>query len=235
MVLEDAPAFNAGVGACLTARGTVELDASIMDGRFLQGGGVGAVSTVANPVLLAREVLEDGRHVLLVGKGAEEFAIERGIAAVDQRCFITDRQLGRWSGGRSSIPGTVGAAAVDLEGHTAAATSTGGVMFKLPGRVGDSAVIGAGTYADDRAGASSATGPGELILIAGLAKTAVDLLRDGLDPTTAALRALRTLRERHTGDVGIIVVDRFGRVGQACDGPYMPTSNRTGVRPEGCK
>jgi beta-aspartyl-peptidase (threonine type) len=187
------------------------------------------VSTVANPVLLAREVLKDGRHVLLVGKGAEEFAVTCGLPAVEQKYFITDRQLRKWRGGRGSTPGTVGAAAVDIGGHTAAATSTGGVMFKLPGRVGDSAVVGAGTYADDRAGAASATGPGELILTHGLAKAAVDLLRDGTEPSTAARQALRRLRERHTADVGIILVDRFGRVGLACDAPYMSTSSRTGT------
>jgi L-asparaginase / beta-aspartyl-peptidase len=230
-ILEDAPVFNAGVGACLTAQGTVELDASIMDGRPLSGGGVGAVSTVANPVLLAREVLEDGRHVLLVGKGAEEFAVGRGLGAVEQTHFVTDRQLERWRGGRDSTPGTVGAAAVDRAGHTAAATSTGGIMFKLPGRVGDSAVVGAGTYADDRAGAASATGSGEAILLAGLAKAAVDLLRHGMEPSAAARYALRQLRERSEAQVGIVLVDRFGRVGQASQAPYMPTSSRTGLLP----
>lgn len=228
VILEDSPHFNAGVGACLTARGTVELDASIMDGHSHWAGGVGAVSTVANPILLARELLKDGRHALLVGTGAEEFAVGRGLPAVEQKYFITDRQLRRWRGGHRSTPETVGAVAVDVHGHTAAATSTGGVMFKLPGRVGDSAVAGAGTYADDRAGAASATGPGELILMSGLAKEAVDLLRDGTDPATAARHSLRRLRERHTGDVGIILVDRFGRVGVACDAPYMPTSRRAG-------
>jgi beta-aspartyl-peptidase (threonine type) len=228
-ILEDIPVFNAGVGACLTAQGTVELDASVMDGRSLLGGGVGAVSTVANPVLLAREVLRDGRHVLLVGKGAEEFAVVRGLPAVQQTYFITDRQLRRWRDGRGSTPGTVGAVAVDRAGHTAAATSTGGIMFKLPGRIGDSAVVGAGTYADDRAGAASATGSGEAILMAGLAKAAVDLLRDGMEPSTAARHALRRLRERSEAAVGIILVDRFGRVGRASQAAYMPTSSRTGL------
>lgn len=225
-ILEDDPCFNAGVGGCLTAQGTVELDASVMDGSLLLAGGVGAVSTVANPILLAREVLRDGRHALLVGAGAEAFALGCGLPAVGQEHFITERQLRRWREGGSSTPGTVGAVAVDAQGHTAAATSTGGVMFKLPGRVGDSAVAGAGTYADDRAGAASATGPGEVILMMGLAKAAVDRLRDGTEPATAARHALRSLRERHRGDVGIILVDRFGRVGLACDAPHMPTSQR---------
>jgi beta-aspartyl-peptidase (threonine type) len=228
-ILENDPVFNAGVGACLTSRGTVELDASVMDGRSLSGAGVGAVSTVANPVLLAREALKDGRHVLLVGKGAEALAVEWGLPTVAQEYFITERQLRRWRDRGASPPGTVGAVAVDVAGHTAAATSTGGILFKLPGRVGDSAVIGAGTYADDRAGAASATGPGEAILMAGLAKTAVDLLRYGVEPATAARHALRLLRERHAADAGIILVDRFGRVGVACQAPYMPVSSRAGL------
>lgn len=232
-ILEDASIFNAGVGACLTVRGTVELDASVMDGRSLSGAGVGAVSTVANPVLLAREVLDDGRHVLLVGKGAEQFAIERGLPVVEQEYFMTERQLRRWRSRRGSTPGTVGAVAVDRGGHTAAATSTGGIMFKLPGRVGDSAIVGAGTYADDRAGAASATGSGEAILTSGLAKGAVDLLRSGVDPSMAARQALRMLRERHAAEAGIILVDRFGRVGLAWEAPSMPTSVRTDVRAAG--
>lgn len=232
-ILEDAPVFNAGIGASLTARGTVELDASIMDGSSLSGGGVGAVSRIANPILLARELLREGRHVLMVGRGAEEFALECGLPAVEQEYFITDRQLRRWRAGSGSSPGTVGAAAVDRQGHTAAATSTGGIMFKLPGRVGDSAVVGAGTYADDRAGAASATGSGEAILLTGLARAAVDLLREGAEPSVAARRALRLLRERHAVDVGIILVDRFGRVGSACHAAYMPVSSRTGLRATG--
>ncbi|OFV89812.1 MAG: hypothetical protein A3J75_03575, partial [Acidobacteria bacterium RBG_16_68_9] len=169
-VLENDPHFNAGVGSCLTATGTVEMDASVMDGSRLVGGAVGAVSTVVNPVRLARAVMDDGRHVLLVGGGAEPFARAHGLPTTSPEQFITERQRRRWSAGAGEGPGTVGAVAVDATGHVAAATSTGGLTHKLPGRVGDSALIGAGTYADDRAGAASATGHGEAIILTGLAK-----------------------------------------------------------------
>src|SRR6266436_6105474 len=156
--LEDHPRFNAGRGSVLTSAGTVEMDASIMDGDRLQCGAVGAVSRVANPIALARRVLDDGRHVLLVSEGAESFARSAGFVLCAPEDLITDRQRRR----RDAVSpialdvearGTVGAVAIDRHGAAAAATSTGGTWGKRPGRVGDSALIGSGTYADSALGA----------------------------------------------------------------------------------
>jgi L-asparaginase / beta-aspartyl-peptidase len=220
--MEDAPVFNAGVGSCLTEDGRVEMDASVMDGEPPIGAGVGVVTTVRNPVQLARALLRDGRHVLLAGAGAEAFARLCGVATASPDSFITARQRQRWQQRIAGDGGTVGAVAVDADGHTAAATSTGGLLGKLPGRIGDSAILGAGTYADDRAGAASATGQGEAIIIAGLAKAAVDGLRAGRHPATVAATVVRELYERGGASVGIIVVDRFGRLGAAHSAERMP-------------
>jgi beta-aspartyl-peptidase (threonine type) len=224
--LEDHPLFNAGVGSSLTAAGTVEMDASIMDGFRLTAGAAGAVTTICNPVRLARAILDDGRHVLLVGSGAETFARSRGIATAPPDHFVTRLQRARWKAGGGREGGTVGAVALDVHGHVAAATSTGGLMGKLPGRVGDSAIVGAGTYADDRAGAASATGHGEAIMLAGLAKTAVDLLRDGTHPQRVAARVVGDI-PASTASAGVILVDRFGRAGAARNTPSMITGWRT--------
>ena len=226
-VLEDHPLFNAGVGACLTSAGTVELDASIMDGRRLQAGGVGAVSTVVNPIRLAQAVMDDGRHVLLVGAGAEAFAAARNVPLTTPAYFITARQRHRWETAAQDHTGTVGAVAVDRHGTVAAATSTGGLMHKMPGRVGDSAVIGAGTYADNAAGAASATGHGEAILRAGLAKAAVDALRGGAHPSSVAVALIDALTQGLGASAGLILVDRFGRLGWAKNTPQMMTAIRS--------
>jgi L-asparaginase / beta-aspartyl-peptidase len=224
--LEDDPTFNAGVGSCLTADGTVEMDASVMDGARQTGAGVGVVITVRNPIQLAHALLLDGRHVLLAGEGAEAFARRAGLPTAPRESFITDRQRRRWQAQRPPDGGTVGAVARDVAGHVAAATSTGGITGKLPGRIGDSAILGAGTYADDRAGAASATGDGEAIIIAGLAKAAVDAMRGGRDPAVVADMVVRALSERSAAAVGIIVVDRFGRVGAAHCAERMVTGSR---------
>jgi beta-aspartyl-peptidase (threonine type) len=220
--LEDAPAFNAGVGSCLTSDGTVEMDASVMQGAGRRAGAAAVVRGVCHPVHLARAVMEDGRHVLLTGAPAEAFAQARGLARCDPAALVTDRQLQRWRQRRhAGNTGTVGATAVDRAGHVAAATSTGGIFFKLPGRVGDSAIIGAGTYADDALGAASATGDGEAIMRAVLTKYAVDALRDGSHPATVAQRAIRYLTRQAAGSGGIIIVDPLGRFGYACSTPHM--------------
>jgi len=231
-VLEDHPLFNAGVGSCLTESGTVEMDASIMDGTRLRAGAVGAVSSVVNPIRLARAILDHGQHVLLVGAGAERFAREAGLPTAPPAYFITRRQQERTRAKQAQEPGTVGAVAVDIAGRVAAATSTGGVARKLAGRVGDSAIIGAGTYADDTAGAASATGLGEAILIMGLAKTAVDRLRGGPEPASVARHGIDELTARLHADAGIIVVDRFGRVGWAWNTEHMLVGYRTSRQSE---
>ena len=168
--LEDHPCFNAGHGAALTRDGAAELDAAIMDGRHLRAGAVACVRHVKNPVDLARRVMEKSRHVLLVGAGAEEFALEESLVLVPNHYFRTAERLEQLEseqrGERVSdlVPpapqGTVGAVALDANGNLAAATSTGGMTNKRPGRVGDSPIIGAGTYAKNGVCAVSATGHG---------------------------------------------------------------------------
>lgn len=219
--LENDPAFNAGIGACLTEDGTVELDASLMEGTTFGAGAVGVVRTVRNPILLAKAVMESHRHVFLVGEGAERFARDHGFPSVQQGELITPRQRQRWQQSRQDSPGTVGAVACDRQGHLAAATSTGGMANKISGRIGDSAIIGAGTYADDALGAGSATGKGESIIRTTLTRTAVEWLRDGRDPARAARRAIELLEKRSQSEAGLILIDSLGRVGYAHNAPTM--------------
>jgi beta-aspartyl-peptidase (threonine type) len=221
-MLEDDPHFNAGFGSCLTASGTVEMDAAVMDGAGLRAGAVAVVRTVCNPVRLARAILVNGRHVMLAGPEAETFAQARGLKSCRPEDLVTPAQRQRWQQGYGETStGTVGAAAVDRDGHTAAATSTGGIFYKLPGRVGDSAVIGAGTYADDARGAASATGYGEAIIRAVLAKSVLDRLFDGSEPERAARSGIDQLAHRTAGAAGIIVVDPLGRLGYAYNTEHM--------------
>jgi len=226
--MEDDPRFNAGYGSVLTEAGTVECDASIMEGARLAAGAVGAVTGVPNAVTLARRVLEDGRNVLLVGEGAVAFARERGVALCDPAALVTERQRDRLRerlARREPAPaagGTVGAVAIDRRGTIAAATSTGGMIGKRPGRVGDSGQIGAGTYADNRLGGVSTTGDGEAFIRTALAKTAVDILKDLDDPELAAQVAMDILREDGRGVGGLILIDWRGRIGFACSTPFMP-------------
>jgi beta-aspartyl-peptidase (threonine type) len=225
-VLEDDPRFNAGTGSALTVDGEVECDASVMcgDGR---AGAVGALADVKNPIRLARLVMEKTPHVLLVGAGAAAFAVECGLTPLAPGALVTQRMRGKWRAAVARAAaavfgsgGTVGCVARDAGGCVAAATSTGGMMLKRRGRVGDSAVIGAGTYADDGAGAVSCTGHGEAFIKAAAAKQAVEALRAGRSPTEAARELLPAVR-RHGGSGGLICVDAAGRVGFAFDTPRM--------------
>jgi len=221
-ILEDDPGTNAGTGSCLTAAGDVELDASIMDGASLRCGAVAVVKDVQNPVTLARRVMERSEHVLLAGPGASEFAREVGIPAIPNQRLVTPAQRARWAGAvRGSGHGTVGAVARDSAGHVAAATSTGGMAMKRPGRVGDTPIIGAGTYADDRLAAVSCTGHGERFIQMTMARLACDLVGRGLDPMAAAREALRLLGERVGGEGGLIVVGPSGAPGFAFNTPAM--------------
>jgi beta-aspartyl-peptidase (threonine type) len=226
VVLEDDPAFNAGLGSVLTEEGTIEMDASVMDGEALRAGAVGATRGVANPVQVARAVLDEAREVLLVGDVGSALARRHGLRLVDDDALVTPAARERWRRRRAGSGNTVGAVAVDARGHVAAATSTGGVAGKRRGRVGDSAVIGAGTYADDRIGAVSATGPGEAIIRLGLARLTLAHVADGMTPQDAAARAVAELAARTGAAAGLIVLTPAGVAGVACTTPAMPTARR---------
>jgi beta-aspartyl-peptidase (threonine type) len=220
-ILEDNPYFNAGTGACLNADGRIELDAAIMEGTLLRAGAVAALPPFTNPIAVARRVLNEGGHVLYAGEGAERFALARGFARAADDALITDMARARWeqvrSGGAADgwASGTVGAVARDRHGTVVAATSTGGRINKQPGRVGDSPILGAGTYADDQAGACSNTGDGEAVMRLCLAKSACEWMRVGMHPVDAARAAVRMMLVRTGGTGGIILVDRTGRLGFA--------------------
>ena len=226
-VLEDDPHFNAGKGSVFTSAGTNEMDAAIMNGETLSAGAVACVKHVRNPIVLARAVMEKSKHVMMVGGGAEEFAKDNGIGLVDAKYFFTQR---RWEelqkkkaeqagadGGEKFITdadghGTVGAVARDSQGNLAAATSTGGTTNKLPGRVGDSPVIGAGTYASNATCAVSCTGDGEFFIEATVAQQVSALMElRGMPLAEAAERALAD-SQKLGGTGGLIAVDKNGNV-----------------------
>lgn len=243
--LEDNPEYNAGTGACLDRNGNIELDAGMMDGRTLQVGAIAGVERIKNPISLARKVLES-EHVLLIGRGAEQFAWEQGIEQCTSEDLVTERQLQIWQAARDAEEprhyrrqvgvsgslaqqekeagtekhGTVGAVALDMSGALAAATSTGGIRDKYPGRVGDVPLVGCGFYADEEA-AISCTGHGEDFVRLLIAKRAYDFVAGGQAAREAALSAIAVLGARATGTGGLIVVDRKGEVGFAWNSPTM--------------
>ena len=219
--LEDEPSLNAGVGACLNMAGEPELDAGVMDGATLRAAGVGAVRDVRHPVDLALRVMEDGRHVLLVAEGASLFARASGLETCDPSTFVTER---RRAGLTEALSDTVGAVALDAAGHIAVAVSTGGTAGKLPGRVGDSPVPGAGYYADDARGAACGTGRGEDFLRLSICRQAVMLL-EGASAQEAAEETIRRLTAAG-GRGGVILVDRRGGVGAAFNTQAMPWAHR---------
>jgi beta-aspartyl-peptidase (threonine type) len=217
--LEDHPRFNAGRGSALTSAGTVETDASIMEGDRLRNGAVAAVSGVRNPITLARRILEDGRHCFFAGPGATARAQALGVPLCDPAELVTEHQRRRLAALQA---GTVGAVALDRFGTIAAATSTGGTSGKLPGRVGDSALIGCGTYAESTLGGVSCTGDGEAIIRVTLARRALDILKSVGEPGHACEVALSVLVEEGHGQGGLILVDWRGRVGWARSTALMP-------------
>jgi beta-aspartyl-peptidase (threonine type) len=217
VVLEDNPLFNAGTGSTLNRLGQVEMDAAIMEGQSLRAGSVAAVSGIKNPIKLARRIMEDGRHVMLAGEGALLFARQIGFPECPSESLIVDHRRKSWE----DKHGTVGCVAVDSDGQLAVATSTGGIFDKLPGRVGDSPLIGCGTYADGY-GAASCTGDGEAIIRVVLAKSAVDLLKAGADPQTAVEEAVALLAARTGGTGGLILIDSQGKIGYARNTTHMP-------------
>jgi L-asparaginase / beta-aspartyl-peptidase len=217
VTLEDNPLFNAGTGSTLNRLGEVEMDAAIMEGQSLRAGSVAAVSRIKNPVKLARRIMEDGRHVMLAGEGALLFARRIGFPECPSESLIVDHRRKSWQ----DKHGTVGCVAVDSVGQLAVATSTGGIFDKLPGRVGDSPLIGCGTYADGY-GAASCTGDGEAIIRVVLAKSAVDLLKAGADPQAAVEEAVALLAAKTGGTGGLILIDSQGKIGYARNTTHMP-------------
>jgi beta-aspartyl-peptidase (threonine type) len=222
--LEDNPLFNAGTGSTLNTLGKVEMDAAIMEGDSLRAGAVAAVSGIKNPIKLARRVLEDGRHVMLAGDGALLFAREIRFPECSPESLVVERERTRWE----SKHGTVGCVAFDTNGRLAVATSTGGIFKKLPGRVGDSPLIGCGTYANDF-GAVSCTGHGEAIIRVVLAKATVDMLSSGAHSQSAARQAIELLAGKTQSSGGLILVDRHGRIGYARNTMHMPVCAITGT------
>ncbi|WP_374528359.1 isoaspartyl peptidase/L-asparaginase family protein [Novosphingobium sp.] len=230
VTLEDDPHFNAGKGAVFTWEGRNELDSAIMDGRTRAAGAVAGVTIVKNPVKLARAVMEKSPHVMLAREGAEQFARENGLEIVDPKYFYTSerwQQLQEVKSGKLSWfdvdrkYGTVGAVAVDSEGHVAAATSTGGLTGKRWGRIGDSPVIGAGTYADDRACAVSATGSGEFFIREGVAHEICARLRFTKENAQTAADAVMAETGALGGDGGVIVVTPDGQAVFSFNTPGM--------------
>lgn len=227
--LEDNPEYNAGTGACLNSDGNIELDAGMMDGANLQVGAIADIERIKNPISLARRVLESP-HVLLVGRGAEQFAREQGIEQCALVELVTDRQYALWREERARRKsgaaangigedeqdkhGTVGAVALAMSGALAAATSTGGIHNKYPGRVGDSPLVGCGFYADENA-AVSCTGDGEDFVRLMIARRAADAVANGSHAREAAQSAIAFLGAKATGMGGLIVVDFHGDVGFA--------------------
>ena len=232
MLLENDPLFNAGRGSVLNEDGDVEMDAAIMNGSDLRAGSVAGVRFIRNPIHLARLVIENSDHVMLMGAGAQKFAKLHKVAHETMDYFITDKRTKQWEEAKEkdvtvidldsidqeTMPredpkkyGTVGAVALDQAGNLAAATSTGGIVNKHFGRIGDSPIIGAGVYADNQTCAVSASGYGEQFIRIALSKTISDLIAyKGLDATDAANEGIRELIVKVRGVGGVIVVDKDG-------------------------
>jgi beta-aspartyl-peptidase (threonine type) len=227
-MLEESPCFNAGRGSVLTEQGEVELDAAIMDGRDRSAGAVAGIKTTRAPISLARRLMEHGPHVFLTGEAADRFAASVGIEQVANHFFILPerrRQLDEaLAAGSAADPikyGTIGAVAVDMHGNVAAATSTGGITAKKWGRVGDSPLIGAGTYADDRAAAVSATGSGEYFIRAVAAHQLAELVRIGGQSLQQALDAVLADIAALGGKGGLIAVAPDGEAALGFTTPAM--------------
>ncbi|GEP44836.1 isoaspartyl peptidase/L-asparaginase family protein [Brevifollis gellanilyticus] len=233
IILEDSPLFNAGRGSVLTAAGTVEMDASIMDGRTLQAGAVAGITTVRNPILLANVVMTKTPHVLMIGAGAEALAREHALKTEAPEWFITPKQMEklRRAQKKSAVTlspediwmrvGTVGAVALDKEGHLAAGTSTGGLTNKKAGRVGDSPIIGAGTYAEDGVCAVSGTGHGEFFIRNVVGHDVAARMKYGKATLVEAADAVIARLSEQKGVGGIIAIDAQGRVHAPFNTPGM--------------
>jgi beta-aspartyl-peptidase (threonine type) len=232
-ILEDDQNFGAGYGSSLTTEGHVEMDSMIMDGSKLGLGAVASVRRVKNPITLARAVMEKTRHTMLVGEGATRFAQQVGVQMVEKdEDMVSPMAVEEWKSfkarGEGALRGffhgeghdTVGCIAIDQRGRIAVGSSTGGVPFKMPGRVGDSPLIGCGGFADENSGIST-TGHGESIMRVVLAKEVASLIDSGLHPNEACKRALQTMKRKVNGLGGAISLDKAGRIGFAFTTPRM--------------
>jgi beta-aspartyl-peptidase (threonine type) len=225
--LEDDPSFNAGTGGSLTSEAHLEFDAAVMDGSDLGAGAVCALPPFEHPVAVARAVLAEGQYVMYAGEGAARLAERAGFARADEAAMITEAARGRLQRARAAgaaqhwAGDTVGAVAADAAGNLAAATSTGGSVGKHPGRVGDSPIIGVGTYADNAAGAASATGNGEAIMRVALCSRTLELLRAGGEPEAVVCRAIAEMKQRVGGSGGLILLAPGGRMALARNTPTM--------------
>jgi beta-aspartyl-peptidase (threonine type) len=236
-ILEDCPVLDAGRGSYLNRQGQVEMDAIIMDGRTLSLGAVGAVQRVRHPISLARRVLAESGHNFLVAHGAEAFADAIQFPRCEVSELLVGEELERYKAiqanpdydleamftGEGNM-GTVGAVALDAAGNVAAATSTGGTRMKLPGRIGDSPLVGSGAYADNWHGGASATGYGEDLMKVVISKSVCDYVASGLSAELACHVAIQLLTERVDGRGGVIAVDARGRVGHAHNTAAMPVA-----------
>jgi len=230
-IMEDSPLFNAGKGAVLTEKGVAELDASIMDGKTLKAGAVAGIKHVKNPITLARLVMDKSPHVMMIGEGAEEFAKENNMEMVENNYFITPERWRQYQKMKEAQDkkqkeekhGTVGCVALDKNGNLAAGTSTGGMMMKKFGRVGDSPIIGAGTFADNNTCAVSGTGYGEYFIRLGVARDISDLMAyKNLSLSEAANEVIMKKLPQLGGDGGIIAIDKNGNIAMPfnTDGMY---------------
>ncbi|MDZ8186299.1 MAG: isoaspartyl peptidase/L-asparaginase family protein [Nostoc sp. ChiSLP02] len=226
-VLEADPTFNAGLGATLNSDGEVELDAAIMEGS-LSWGAIAAAQGIRHPISVARKIMDD-KPRLLVARGAERFAVDCKAEMCRKEDLVAEEQWQQWKEDRGVLdrPNTIGCVALDASGILAAGTSTGGTTNQQAGRVGDSAVVGCGLYADNKVGACSTTGDGESIIPVVLAKTAIDFLSEDRHPNEAAQMAIDALVSKVKGEAGCILIDRQGRVGWAYNSSHMAVAYMT--------
>ncbi len=235
MVMENSPLFNAGKGAVFTAEGINEMDASIMEGKFHKAGAITGVQHIKNPILGARAVMEETNHVLLTGEGAEELAQDVGLEMVDSSYFFTESRWNSYLEAKDKIDkhGTVGAVALDKHGNLAAATSTGGMTYKMKGRVGDSPIIGAGTYADNNTCAVSATGHGEYFMRNVVAYDISALMKySKMTLQQATEEVIMNKLKLIGGDGGVIAVDKEGNISMTFNtaGMYRAYVTSSGVK-----
>jgi len=227
-VLESDQTFNAGFGATLNSEGEVELDAAIMEGAKLGWGAVAAVQGVRHPISVARKIMDE-KPLLLVARSGERFAAEHGLEMCAKEDLISDEQQQEWEEEQEVLdrPNTVGCVALDAKGILVAGTSTGGTTGQPQGRVGDTALVGCGLYADNKLGACSTTGDGESIIPVVLAKTAVDFMAGDRHPDKAAQMAIDTLVSKVSGEAGCILLDPQGRIGWAYNSSDMAVGYMT--------